>query len=77
MKKDKLKNKCNNANTLLATVWRNMTKPFTHKYCDTCGFTKDEVFVTEYFMEGGFRQCQKCIDKSKLKHSNTSNSNCC
>ena len=55
--------------SLLATVWCYLSKPFTHKYCDTCGFTKDEVYVTEYFMESGFRQCKKCIDKSK--------SNCC
>ena len=68
-------NKGINANTLLATVWRYITKPFTHKYCDTCGFTKDEVFVTEYFMEGGFRQCQNCIDKSKINRS--IKSNCC
>ena len=67
--------KGNNANTLLATVWRYFTKPFTHKYCDTCGFTNDDVYVTEYFMESGFRQCQKCIDKSKLNRS--TKSNCC
>ena len=67
--------KDNNANTLLATVWSYIAKPFTHQYCDTCGFTKDEVFVTEYFMESGFRQCRKCIDKSKLNRS--TNSNCC
>ncbi len=36
---------------------------FTHNYCDSCGFTKDTVYLTELYMEGGFKQCQKCIDK--------------
>jgi hypothetical protein len=38
-------------------------KLFTHNYCDTCGFTKDEVCVTELFMEAGLIQCQKCYNK--------------
>jgi len=67
--------KCNSTNNLLTTAWSYITKPFTHHYCDTCGFTKDEVFITEYFMESGFRQCRKCIDKSKLNRS--TDSNCC
>ncbi len=37
----------------------------THNRCDSCGFTKDEVFVTEYFMEGGYIQCKKCYNKEK------------
>lgn len=39
-------------------------KIFTHNHCDTCGFTKDEVFVTEVFVESGLIQCTKCINKN-------------
>jgi hypothetical protein len=35
-------------------------KVFTHNYCDTCGFTKDKVYVTEICMEAGIIQCDKC-----------------
>ena len=38
---------------------------FTKNYCDTCGFTNEKVFVTEYFCEGGLIQCNKCIDNTK------------
>lgn len=38
-------------------------KIFTHNYCDTCGFTKDKVYVTEYFLEAGLIQCEKCFKK--------------
>jgi len=37
-------------------------KVITHNYCDSCGFTKDEVFVTEFFAEAGFIQCKKCYN---------------
>lgn len=40
-------------------------KALTHNYCDSCGFTKDEVYVTEYLIEGGIRECNKCITKNK------------
>lgn len=53
----------NNLNTLGAFI----KKVFTHNRCDTCGFTKDEVYVTEYFMEAGIIQCVKCIEKSHNK----------
>lgn len=36
-------------------------KVFTNNYCETCGFTKHKVYVTEYFSEGGFIQCKKCF----------------
>jgi hypothetical protein len=36
-------------------------KILTHNYCDTCGFTRDKVHVTENFNEAGFIQCTKCI----------------
>ena len=32
----------------------------SYNYCDTCGFTKEDVFVTEHFLEAGLRQCNKC-----------------
>jgi len=35
-------------------------KLLTQNYCDTCGFTKDNIFITEHFLEAGFRQCNKC-----------------
>ncbi len=40
-------------------------KMFTHNYCDTCGFTKDNVYVTKYFTEAGFIQCNKCYSRTK------------
>ena len=46
-------------------VWSFIKKIFTHNRCDTCGFTKDEVYVTEILMEGGIIQCTKCILRSK------------
>ena len=39
-------------------------KTFTHNRCDTCGFTKDEVYVTEYYSEAGLIQCMKCYNKT-------------
>lgn len=44
-----------------------IVKALTHNRCDTCGFTKDEVYVTEFFMESGWRQCNKCIEKERKK----------
>ena len=44
--------------------WKIIVKIFTHNWCDTCGFTKSDLFITEIFMEGGLRQCEKCINKS-------------
>jgi len=41
--------------------WKDLRKPFTQNYCDSCGFTQDRVFVTEYFTEGGLLQCDTCI----------------
>lgn len=45
---------------VLVAVFSFFKKMFTHNYCDTCGFTKDKVYVTEIFMEGGIIQCNKC-----------------
>lgn len=32
----------------------------THNYCDTCGWTEDEIYVTDDDLEGGLLQCKKC-----------------
>jgi len=42
--------------------WNDLKKVFTHEYCDSCGFTEENVVTTEYFTEGGWRQCETCID---------------
>lgn len=48
-------------------IIRLIKKVITHNHCDTCGFTKDEVFVAEYFAEAGLIQCEKCYNfKSEL-----------
>jgi len=33
-------------------------KIFTHNYCDTCGFTKRDVFISDDLI-----QCNKCFSK--------------
>jgi hypothetical protein len=38
-------------------------KVFTYNKCDTCGFTKNKVYVVEFFMEGGYMECTECIKK--------------
>ena len=48
-----------------------IVKIFTHNLCDTCGFTKEQVFVTELYMEAGLIQCQKCIDKTNTQTAQT------
>ncbi len=48
------------AYVLLVAVFNFFKKVFTHNYCDTCGFTKDKVYVTEYCTEAGIIQCDKC-----------------
>ena len=37
-------------------------KALRHNRCDSCGFTKDEVYVTEHFTEAGFIECMKCYN---------------
>ena len=39
-------------------------KMFTQNYCDTCGFTKEQVYVTERYMESGLIQCDNCYNKT-------------
>lgn len=39
-------------------------KIFTHNRCDTCGFTKDKVYVTEIYAEAGLIQCMKCYNET-------------
>lgn len=47
-------------------LWNLLVKMLTHNLCDTCGFTKEEVFLTKYFTEAGFFQCDKCIKNEQL-----------
>lgn len=51
--------------------WRKLCdliiKCFTHNLCDSCGFTKDQVFITEIHSETCTLKCQKCIDKELNK----------
>jgi hypothetical protein len=46
-------------------VLKFIIKMFTHNYCDTCGFTKRDVFITEHFTEAGLIQCNKCFSENK------------
>jgi len=39
-------------------------KIYTHNCCDTCGFTKEKVYVTEIWMESGLIQCIKCCNQN-------------
>lgn len=43
-----------------------LKKIFTYNYCDTCGFTKEDVYLSEFFCEAGYIQCNKCI-REQLK----------
>ena len=45
------------------SVLGTVKKALTHNRCDSCGFTKDEVYVTEYFTEAGYIECKKCYDE--------------
>ena len=47
----------------LYTVLGTVKKALTQNRCDNCGFTKDEVYVTEYFTEAGYIECKKCYDE--------------
>lgn len=50
----------NGTKPVLVAFFSFFKKLFTHNYCDTCGFTKDKVYVTEICMEAGIIQCDKC-----------------
>jgi predicted nucleic-acid-binding Zn-ribbon protein len=39
-------------------------KMWTHNYCDTCGYTKEDVYVTEIWMEAGLIQCINCYNET-------------
>lgn len=45
-------------------VFEFLKKIFTHNYCDTCRFTKDKVYLTEYYTESGLIQCMKCYNET-------------
>jgi hypothetical protein len=44
-----------------------LKKVLTHNYCDTCGFTKEEIYLTEILTEAGIIQCKNCT----MKHLKT------
>ena len=46
---------------MIKWIWKRLT----HNYCDTCGWTKDDVFVTERYTEAGLIQCNKCFAQYK------------
>ena len=35
----------------------------THNKCDTCGWTKDEVFLNGFHTRFNIIQCEKCYNK--------------
>jgi len=43
-------------------ILQHLKKMFTHNYCDTCGYTQDNVYVVEHYTEAGLIQCEKCIN---------------
>lgn len=47
----------------MKAIFNYFKKMFTYNYCDTCGFTKNKVYVTESFSEAGLIQCKKCFKK--------------
>lgn len=55
----------------LVKIWSYIVKPFTHNLCDTCGFTKNNIYMTEVFTEGGLYQCQECINKGPKENNMT------
>ena len=53
--------------TIIMRIFKKLStyikKMFTHNHCDTCGYTKDKVYVTEFYCEAGLIQCLKCKNK--------------
>lgn len=45
-------------------VFSFIKKLFTHNRCDDCGFTQDNIYITEYYSEGGLIQCMKCYNEN-------------
>jgi C4-type Zn-finger protein len=44
-------------------IFKLIREYLSYKYCDNCGFTKNDVFITEHFLEAGLRLCNKCNEK--------------
>ena len=61
---NKKKEAANGSKPVLVAVLSYINKLFTHNYCDTCGYTKNDVFITEFFSEAGLIQCNKCFSKN-------------
>ena len=55
----------------MKTIFNLIKKVLTHNYCDTCGFTKNEVFVIELYSESGLLQCEKCYKRNKIMKQET------
>ncbi len=49
--------------TLVRRCLSYLPKFLTHNYCDSCGWTKNELYVTKMFSEEGFVECSECIMK--------------
>lgn len=47
-------------------LFKFLKKLFTHNRCDICGLTKENVYLTEYFSEGGLIECKKCYNERTL-----------
>jgi predicted nucleic acid-binding Zn ribbon protein len=48
----------------MKTLFNFLKKIFNHNYCDTCGLTKDKVYVVELYTEAGLIQCEKCHNQT-------------
>jgi len=49
--------------TLVRRCFFVISRPFTHNYCDSCGWTKSKVYQTKIFSEAGYIECSECIIK--------------
>ena len=56
-------NDMNRLSYIFYLVLGTVKKKFTHNRCDGCGFTKDDVYVTQYFTEAGYIECEKCYNE--------------
>lgn len=54
----------------MQNIFSFIKKLFTHNRCDDCGFTQDNVYITEYYSEGGLIQCMKCYKSEEDDKTN-------
>ena len=43
-------------------LWFMLLRVFSCNLCDTCGFTKNDVYFTDIPPYGGRVQCNKCVE---------------